>query len=298
MGLEVGVCTTDEWTTLLACLDEEFVFKKKRSLSLVRRFPHTFDISNLNQIYVARSADAISAGVAIRLFDWYTPSRIWRGAMVGGVYTRPEQRGKGIASSILQTIQYKLVESGVDFGVLWTTIPKFYETLGWQHGDIGLFGEYIPPMTHRNDNQSSACAVSSCDIGWLESVRSNWVPERVSRSAVDYSAIPLPANSVEMFLAKTASSNGYAVVGRAESVGYVYELIGHPSTFKYLWSDILQGFDRLYVNDRRDSLSYNWLANMPDIRWKPQHLAMWLPFSEDAGNANLENWYIPYLDRI
>jgi GNAT superfamily N-acetyltransferase len=296
--MEVGICTAEEWKVLLACLDEEFVFKKNRAHSLGHRFPHTFSISNLKRIYVARSVDTVSACVAIRLVDWCTPNRIWRGAMVGGVWTSPEHRGKGIASSVLQTIQYELAEGGVDFGVLWTTIPEFYETLGWQQGDIGLYGECIPPTVHRNDSQASACAVSSCDTGWLESVRSNWVPERVARSMMDYSAIPLPANSVEVFLAEKTSCSGYAVVGRTDSVGYVYELIGHPSTFEYLWSGILQSFDRLYINDRRDSPSYNWLANKSSIRWKPQHLTMWLPLSGDMGNANVGNWYIPYLDRI
>jgi len=299
MELEIGTCTAEEWPALLACLDEEFVFKKKRSLSLARRFLHTFDVANLHQIYVARVRGSICSATAVRLFHWYTENRMWHGAMIGGVYTEPDQRSRGFASLVLRNIQAELVKCGVDFGVLWTTTPEFYEQLGWRPEDIGMFGEFASCMPSADDPVISPHEIADCDVHGLNALYSRFATEYVVRSEQDYYAVPLPANSVQAFVIDEAGEvKGYALVGKVGETGYVYELVGSPTTSERLWPAVVNSYGKVYVNDRLGSPSHAWLTAKGGVVWKPQHLAMWLPLSQEAKRSAIGGWYIPFLDRI
>jgi GNAT superfamily N-acetyltransferase len=299
MEISVGVCRLDEFAGLIELLDNEFVFAKGRQLSLARRFPQVFCAANLDNIYVARSENLICASVAVKHFDWIAQGLVWRGAIVGTVYTMPQFRGRGIASLVMSHAQDILKKKGVDFAVLFTTIPKFYERLGWLNEDTGVFSEtfFLPPS--KIGNPIRPCSLTSERIQWIDSLRSIWEPERVRRSEVDYRALPLPSNSVDVFIVDEVNGFcGYALVGRVEETGYVYELVGHPSSFNRLWSSFANCYCRTFINDRWESPTTKWLSESQGIMWKQNHLAMWQRFSEKLENMVMGQWYIPYLDRI
>ncbi len=97
---------------------------------------------------------------------------------------------------------------------------------------------------------------------------------------------------------ETGELQGYALVGRSMQTGYVYEMVGHSDTFERLWCAIANRYGKIYVNDRRDSLSAEWLDREAGVIWRPQRLAMWLRLSSEAKHTEVGQWYIPYLDRI
>lgn len=299
MKASVDHCRLEELPELLALLDDEFVFGKGRSLSLAERFPQVFCPANLENIYVTRVGNAICAAVAIKRFDWLAYNRTWQGAMIGMVYTRPECRGQGLASLVMRTLQDDLAKVGVDFGVLWTIIPSFYQRLGWFMEDVGIFGEATSLISSQTDISIAPCPLADEVIHWVDRIHSRWVSDRVARSDLDYRVIPLPADSVDVFLLdETNEIQGYALVGRSGEVGYVYELVGHPATFDQLWSTITNCYRKVYINDRPGNLSSEWLDERATVTWRPHHLTMWLPLSAEARNTAVGHWYIPYLDRL
>lgn len=299
MVANVEHCRLEELPKLLALIDAEFVFAKDRHVSLAKRFPQVFCETNLANIYLAYVENSICSVAVIKRFAWIAQSRIWQGAMIGMIYTRPEYRGQGLASLIMRTVQSDLTNAGVDFAVLWTTIPSFYQRLEWVLEDKGIFGEVELPQPVNCNNLIATHSLTDKNIRWIEHVHSKWVPERVVRSKLDYRAMPLPATSVDAFMAdETDELQGYALVGRSMQTGYVYEMVGHSDVFDRLWCAIANHYRKIYVNDRRDTPSTKWLDRNARVIWKPQRLAMWLRLSKEADNAPVGQWYIPYFDRI
>ena len=298
MVANVEHCRLEELPKLLALLDDEFVFAKGRQVSLAERFPQVFCEANLDNIYIAHCKNSICSTAAVKRFEWIAQGRIWQGAMIGMIYTRLEYRGQGLASLVMRTVQSDLTNAGVDFAVLWTTIPSFYQRLGWFLDDEGIFGAVELPQSIKCNNPAVVCTLTDEIIRWIDVVHSRWVPERVVRSELDYRVVPLPAFSVDAFMVdETAELQGYALVGRSMQTGYVYEMVGHPDVFDRLWYAITNDYSKIYVNDRRDSSPTGWLDRKAGVIWRPQRLAMWLQLSLEAKNTEVGQWYIPYLDR-
>lgn len=300
MQSNVECCHAKDFLELLTYLDKEFIFSKNRFLSLAMRFPHTFSADNLENIYVIKEGGIVSSAVAVRHFDWYTGVRNIRGAMIGAVYTKPEHRGKGLASCILCKVKEDLRKRYVKFAVLWTKLSDFYQKLGWHVKDVSVFGEVISTKTK---SQKSFLVVSSkledCDFQWIDAVHSKYTNEHVVRTRRDYDSVPLPVNSVEAFILKESTKiQGYAIVGRLQKTGYLYELVGNPSCFPSIWESLIASFDKVLINDRQDSLSYHWLTKNSTIQWHRQRLTTWLYLSDLSEYGNIGKWYIPYMDRI
>ena len=298
MKTTIGRCHHDELSALTALLDNEFVYAKKRHMSLGERYPGVLCKSNLKNIYVSRQKRSIVASIVVKPFHWLVNGRGWRGVMLGMVYTKPEIRGQGVASQLMQHIQEDWAKADTDFAVLWTGQPEFYRRLGWFSQDQGVLGQA------KGQNLSSLHLikpkpVTNANFSWLEMVRSKWVPERAIRSVQDYQVIPLPAESLEMFMVdQTGSEQGYALVGRLDDTGYVYELVGDHQALNLLWQSLVNHYQQIYINDHQPSISSSWLSANADIVWIPQCLAMWHPLSEEIKNVLIGQWYIHYLDRI
>ena len=282
-------CTPAELPALINLLDEEFIFSKGRSVSLAQRFPAVLHSVNCANILVACRGDAIAAAIVIKRFDWITPERRWRGAMIGMVYTRPAERGQGLASQLLRAAEESLRADGIAFAVLWTAQPEFYHRLGWTSADCGVFGTYT----------SAGGAAAHCpaaDAGAIEVLRSRNAHAYAPRNNASYQTLPLPADRLEM--RASPCSAAYSLYGAASDRAYVYEFGGAPSGYAALWQDICAVPRTVYINERRGSVSQRWLANIPGIVWRDQSLAMWLPLAEPACARHFGDWYVPYFDRI
>jgi hypothetical protein len=199
----------------------------------------------------------------------------------------------------MRALQDDLGRAGVDFGVLWTTIPAFYERLGWRAGDRGVFGEALP-RTGRNPVPGvGARPLLAGDIAVLEAIRRRWLPERVERTPLSYRSVPLPAFSVDLFYFDgDASTEAYALVGRAGQTGYVYEVVGPQPMQQRLWSAIVGSYEKTYVNDCASSPLSDWLERQGLARFQRQNLAMWLPVSRAGAGVEPGAWHIPFFDRI
>lgn len=282
-------CTPAELPALVGLLDEEFIFSKRRSLSLARRFPAALRAQNCPNILVACRGDQIAASIVIKRFGWITPERNWRGAMIGLVYTRPAERGQGLASQLLRAAERKLRADGTDFAVLWTAQPEFYRRLGWVSADCGIFGTYASAG-------GAAAGCTPADAGAIEDLRSRVPGGHIAPDSASYGTLPPPAERVELRASPGGAS--YAIYGVHADRAYVYEFGGAPSGYAALWQDICVAPRTVYINERRGSASHQWLLRLPEISWRDQALAMWLPLADPDGERCYARWYIPYLDRI
>lgn len=284
-------------TQVIAFLDDEFVFSKGREISLAQRFPGVLHERNLQNIFVACADSSIVSVIAAKHFKWITPEAVLAGVMIGMVYTRPEYRGRGLASRVMLAAQDALRESEADFAVLWATRPEFYRRLGWIAGDCGCYatvaGQALP------DQVTRLSAPEQADLDRISRLHSKWAAQRVARDSGWYAAVPPPAREVKFFTQGNAQEGeAYAIVGKAGDTGYLYELTGDPSCFDVIWRAIKAGYRHIYINDRIGSASYAWFSQTGEVKWSKQSLAMWLPLRKPEITGLLQDWHISYFDRI
>ena len=294
MTAEVSRAGTADLARLVTFLDEGFVFGKGRSISLAHRFPGVFDTGNAQNLFFIEQNGLVVSALAARPFVWLADGRSWRGAMVGSVLTETAHRGAGFAGRLLSHAAKILHGEGADFAVLWTAQADFYRKLGWQSSDRGMFGE----AGGRSSSDLPQPAVAGEQWDRVRGIRARWQPEGLQRHAADYGKLPLPAESVHVFLDGADGHEAYALVGRAGTSGIVYEMIGHPDNFAAIWRDISVRFAKVLINDCEDSESHRWHKTHSSVAWQAKPLAMWLPLSSDIDFATMRNWYVPYFDRI
>lgn len=298
MRLDIHSCRPEELEPLIHLLDEEFIFGKGRSISLQRRFPAVYCSNNLTNIFLCTDGEAIVSALAMRYFDWREGSEIFRGAMIGAVYTQPARRGQGLASRLLATAAVQLRENNIDFAVLWTGQPSFYSRLGWVAADCSLLGTILT----NNSAMASSDAVTrmpiSAGASLAETIRQCTLNSMAVRHPEDYQQLPLPAERVVFLWQKNQDRAAYALIGSNGETGFLYELVGDISCFPELWREICRGHRRIFINDQAGSPSYRWLAEHTDAHWENKNLAMWLPLSKQVNIVRLGQWHIPYFDRI
>lgn len=297
MHCKIRECQPAELPGIIERLDQEFVFNKQRSLSLSKRFSNTLSLANIEHILVAESEGVVTGTLSIRRFEWIADERPWHGAMLGMLWVDPQSRGKRIAPHLLASASNTLRERHVDFGVLWTSIPRFYERIGWVSSSGGLFGEAADRPRVALGDTVSRRPLDTVDVNWLEHLRSRSLPMRVVRSAIDYRTVPIPATQVLCLSAQASDGKeGFALVGEHEGTGYFYEMVAPPSLWSVIWSALIQRFDRLYVNGHSADPFTQWLAEHRFVIWQPQSKTMWLRLSDRLENSLLRAWHVPYFD--
>ena len=295
----VQTASPDDLASVVAMLDQEFVYRKQRTLSFVSRYPAVYCLDNIANIYVIREAHRIVSSVAVKRRKWLANGRVFQFAMVGGVCTEALERERGLASAILQHVEASLREAGLDFAVLWTSTAPFYEKLGWHLSDEGLLGTLQGRILEAKTAMVNYGPLVPEDIARLDAIRAQRLPCRVIREAIDYQTIPLPAQMVERFAVKDDSQwTAYAVVGRLNDTGYVYEVVGDSATFPPLWSAIGEAYQAVCVNDCVGSPSARWLDTHGLVRWTSQNLAMWQILSPRLTMEQVQGIYVSFLDRI
>ena len=298
MSMDIRSCRAEELERLIPLLDEEFVFGKGRSISLRLRFPTVFCRSNLHNILVCKAGEEVASALAIRQFDWREGGEIFRGAMIGGVYTHPARRGEGLASRLLEAAAIQLREGAVDFGVLWTGQPSFYARFGWVAADCSVLGEVEADESMSEPSGNVIPLQAEASASRLENIRQKWLNAMTLRRPEDYRQLPLPAESVDMRWREEQGKVAYTLFGSSGETGFLYELVGDSACFPALWLEVCRGHRRIFINDQIASQSCRWLTDHVGVGWKNKSLAMWLPISKRLDMQRLGQWHIPYFDRI
>lgn len=298
--MDIRGATPDDLERLLPLLDDAFIFGRQRTVSLRHRFPAVFRRDNLENLLLCLHGKEILSALTIRRFILRENGEHWRGAMIGAVYTRPERRGQGLASRLLETAAQRLRAGGADFGVLWTTQPGFYARLGWAAADCGMLGE-MPLETRNGISGGGVTRLDAENAGeQIEALRMHWLDTATLRTLPDgYRALPPPAEKVEaLLLGQERENAAYALAGRAGESVILYEMTGHPDRFPALWRETCRAAKRILVNERKDSPAQRWLAANTALSWQDKPLALWLPLSPKVDYSRIARWYIPYFDRI
>ncbi len=129
--LQAGPCTRKELPRLRKLLNEVFITERNAQGDIFEFAPLLYNEANVANLRVVRDGRKIvgHAGVCVRPIRWR--GQLLQAGLIGGVCAREDLRGKGIGTLAMQDVAERMVELGLDFGVLWTGSRAFYERLGW-----------------------------------------------------------------------------------------------------------------------------------------------------------------------
>ncbi len=287
-------CPTDALPAFVDLVDAEFLRARGRSGSVLERYPGVFDAQNLNNLHTAWYSDQLAGTVAVKEFKLETDEQKLNGAMLGFVCVNPAIRGQGVGSKLVAHVTQQLAAKELSFSVLWTTRPDFYQRYGWMANDKGVIGE-LSNLKKLDESISPNRLTESWQL--IEEIRLNSQEAKVHRERTNYNVVPCPVNDVFCFIKPVKTEGAYAIVGSNGSTGIVYELVGHPSQFPLVWSDLCGRYDRILINDCAGTPSFQWLAQNTDVNWKLQNQAMWI-LGPNSESVSIEQLYVPYFDRI
>ncbi|GAB5548582.1 MAG: hypothetical protein SangKO_083420 [Sandaracinaceae bacterium] len=284
----------------VSLINRVFVASRARSGHIVDRYPHVFGPESDSVVLAGVDAGRTVGAVVVRpveSINSVTGVRL-RGGMVGFVCTAEGRRGEGISTALLAAARVHMRESGMQFGVLWTTIQSFYERIGWRAVDHSQLGLRSGPRSCQEEGETQPgiqVPAREADAEWLERLRLEWCRDRVPRAAVDYRVVPPAADDV--LCVADQQGEGYALVGVAPSRAFLYELVGSPTCFPRLWPTVASLRGELMVNTHPGQCSYSYLRGLDGIIWSAQHQAMWV---SDGGvdPAILDRLYFSFADRI
>jgi predicted N-acetyltransferase YhbS len=290
ISVEAGVADP----AVVALMDGVFIHAKGRSKSVAVRFPNVFGHGAQSKFIIAREGALVLGALAMRSFQWRVGQEAFSGVMVGFVCTAESARGQGIGTHLMMQAAKQLRADHADFGVLWTTLHRFYAPLGWTLSDAGIFAPFASgtceepqPGWMRADNRA---------FPKLEKLRTALESIRVNRHPVDYRVIPSSVDSVECW--STESGRSYALVGRSNSAAYVYEVLGSADQFPIVGASLRAIAPAVFLNYHPGSSFGRWVLAESGGRGTPQNQAMWLPLSARMAPFSLDQWYIPFFDRI
>jgi len=125
--------THDDLSQIIDLLDS--IFRREKGIhdqSVLTDFPLLFSDDNLANCRVTERDGRIVSHAAV----W---PRIFRcsGKTIGVgivvlVATEAESRRRGLAAALMQDLQTAMPQLGCQLGLLWTGVPDFYRSLGWQ----------------------------------------------------------------------------------------------------------------------------------------------------------------------
>ena len=292
--------STDHFTIAEAVRLADRVFIKDRGLtgSLSERYPAAFKNSKNAKIHVVQDLDKSVISMACsRRFRVRIHGTIYAGCMIGLVCTRPDQRGEGVASAVVQSITDGFAREGGDFVVLWSGLEGFYISRGWHVRDLGLFGRLDVGRTDKPVNPSdlpSRGTLADLDVNRAMRIRRRNRPLNIRRCRSDWAAVPLPCHGVDLVNADGA----YSLVGRAgDSTSVVFEAAGSRRGLEQLWGGIVSGTDTLFVNSWAGDPVADWWDSKK-IEWQSQRLTHWKYLSSRCDALESSNWHIPFFDRI
>ena len=285
--IETRFCHADELDSVLAAINQEFIYSRGRTIEVQQRFPVL--LREPRNILIRTVDGKLVSALALKRFIWRTPNERFSAAMIGLVWTNPSMRTRGHASAILKFTRSQLVQEQHDFAVLWTTQPKIYSGLGWIGADCGRYA-VLPGIS--GDCQDDK--INRASIERIRRIRNQWSPSRLCRENAVEPPLPLPATQLKLLL----ESDAYAVIGLAKDNAYIFDILGDSNSLKSLWDRISISGNHIHINVPDRSPADEFFKKNLHTTLPRKPLAMWLPISKSAECLDYASIYIPIFDRL
>ena len=281
-------CRTEDYDNALALIDHEFLRAKNRPGRISERFPSVFKRENPSNVLVARMPHGI-ASVLVLHDTAIDRGRVLR--QIGMVTTSQRHRGQGLASNLLRFAQSRIDQDRVHEAVLWTNARPFYLRLGWRESDVSCLAVIEGSLTP----SPRECGVIDADrIRLAEAIRREWAVRSLPRSTEGWLTVPPHADEAELIF----DDNGFALVGKRNDTGFLYELCGPRRSWPLLWKQIRDRYRHIIANGHLGDAWVRWMASENRVVWRENRLGMRFMPNIALNSETTGLPYFPVVDRI
>ena len=292
---EYSPITAAELPQVVELLNAEYMVQRNRIGTVTERYPDLFDIQNSSNLLVLRDNKAILSFCAVQEATVHFKARVYRGGMIGFVYTCPAKRGRGYAKMLLQRAEETIRLQGLDFAVLFSTLHEFYTKQGWVLHDEGLLGIWKGPSPTAMESEIGM-DVNPDAILNIEHIRREREALWVERTVASYQRRPLSVDHLRVMF--SSSKKAYCLYGVKNSHIYIYELAGEPSGLDEMWSRLTKFYAEITVNFHENNSAREWLMETGRLQVNHQRHALWKWIKNHGVKANNTLCHLPYFDRI
>ena len=272
----------------LALMDDEFLRARNRHGSIEKRFPSLIRRQDPGNLFIARTQRGI-ASVLVTHDTQIDAFRVVR--QVGMVSTKPEYRKRGIASALIQFAQSSMARDGVRFALLWTNAHPFYARLGWWISDLSCVTSV---QGCRQIESRTSYEIDIARVRQADAIRHEWKRDALPRSNETWSTVPPHADEVELIL----DDYGYALIGKKNGTGYLYEMCGPQHSWPILWKRLRSRYRYIIANGQSGSAWVRWMSRENDAVWRHNPLAMHLAPATIARSGSASMPHFSVIDRI
>lgn len=257
---------------LQALFWDVFFQSKNRGVMLQRHFPWLLNESN-DVIFVEARIGAVTVGgLVLRERQYQVEGRTQRIGMIGLVCVARQERGKGIANSMLAAVLAYAREQVFDYLTLWTSQYSVYEKHGFQLADRWMFG-------------------------WVKGAKGTGLPPfRGDSKLVLDTTLPLPPFALAVYRYSNPVCSMVVLEDAHGAIVTAYE--GLPAAAALAMVRHLPSCWRLNVL-AQDTILHELQLHGKTLELSPVRLQMWLPLRDVMSvDKVLDHVTFPVLDRI
>jgi len=268
LQIKLSRCAPNGFEEVRQLLDEEFIHARDRTISLAERYPGVYSRENARNIFMLSNRAGVASVAVAKPFAWQGREGVRRGAMIGGVCTAPEFRGRGYATALLAHLAEELALDGIEWAILWSAAPGLYERSGWSAGPEELFGELrsLAPVEYAGTvTRSGPAAVHAANI---EEERQRHGAGGMIRDALSYRRLPLPTTTTFCVSAADGKRQSLALAGEHENQAIVYEMYGDTVASRAILADLLVNYSHVWIHGRGSGREPWAEAGVTDVTWQ------------------------------
>ena len=125
--------TNEDLDPLGRLLDD--IFRRRHGVTdqhILTDFPVVFAPENRRNSRIIVEDGKVVSHAALLPCELVVGDQRLRAGGIAVVATHPDYRLRGFAASLMRDLQRTIHEEGFDLGFLWTSVPDFYRSLGWE----------------------------------------------------------------------------------------------------------------------------------------------------------------------
>lgn len=214
---------------------------------LTLEYPLAFDEEGPGELYALSEGDEVYSACATLERELIHPGGRTLVGFIGSVATRPDARGQGHASRLLDEVEGALRERGCEHALLWADDPGFYQRRGYSLD--GAETDFLISRTPDAlvDSDLSVRPLFRGDHDRIHELYT-WHGARVERSAHETSRLLGCPEMLVLVATRGEELEAYVCFGRgADLAGVVHEWGGSPAGVMACLSVLLERTESLFL---------------------------------------------------
>ncbi len=240
-----------DWPEVIRFLDANL--RPNQSWSIADEYPTSLSLANRHNMRVIAAEGRILSHAVFRPMIIKTPIGVFKAAGIGSVVTAPNERGRGLSTTIIESCLEGAASADCDFAILWTDLFDFYRRMNFE-----LAGSEVSVLLEQTTFLAAAQKTAGGFKSGLKFLDSNKIaPEALLRLYQSHTVsshrsqddirlgLSIPKARVATAWDPQGRMAAYAVIGKgADLDGYIHEWGGSVSALLGLFQQLLETENR------------------------------------------------------